>query len=604
MIKIILVLLAIGAVLAIVGGIFFGILKVFDGVFSGTKGFTAYVLGRKGAGEKPFIPAELDLRGNPLPKVDSERVALSSYKPTVWVTPLPVKLEFIDSGQEIFHTVAPTDKHVDIENLGELLKLAPAPTYERAFSILNENPQYPIELPTRPNPVPPPPPTGEPWRLDIAEPYFKPPLWDGPFAYFNKYVLAAYAEDISKVAAAKERLSELVQKVAERNEAVAALRSKAEENYQAAVAKQEGAYDTAQLEYVKCVSDYEAQVTKAKNLALALKTASEAEGAEGLLKRIMLTLCSISLPSFVSREYEAKFDEETGILIHEHRFPDLNSLQWFKQVNLKSGPTKKPVNQKEAKFAIGYLYPALSLRLASELIRTDTDGLVKGIAVNGWCQYTEKSTGHTKRAYCSSMFATRDQISNLNLSALDPIEAFKALKGLASRTIELAPIAPIIRLDTNDKRFVDAKEVLAKMNEGQNLASMDWEDFEHLCRELFERVFAGAGAEVKVTQASRDQGVDAVIFDPDPIRGGKIVIQAKRYTNTVDVSAVRDLYGAVMNEGAMKGILVTTSQYGPESYSFAKDKPLTLINGQELLGLLEEHGYKFRINLAEAKGML
>ena len=111
-------------------------------------------------------------------------------------------------------------------------------------------------------------------------------------------------------------------------------------------------------------------------------------------------------------------------------------------------------------------------------------------------------------------------------------------------------------------------------------------------------------AEVKVTQASRDQGVDAIIFDPDPLRGGKIVIQAKRYTNTVDVSAVRDLYGTVHNEGAIKGILVTTSHYGPDSYSFAKDKPLTLLDGPPLLGLLEQHGYKFRIDLAEAKRLL
>lgn len=36
-----------------------------------------------------------------------------------------------------------------------------------------------------------------------------------------------------------------------------------------------------------------------------------------------------------------------------------------------------------------------------------------------------------------------------------------------------------------------------------------------------------------ITQASRDGGVDAIAFDPDPIRGSKIVIQAKRYTNTV-----------------------------------------------------------------------
>jgi len=130
---------------------------------------------------------------------------------------------------------------------------------------------------------------------------------------------------------------------------------------------------------------------------------------------------------------------------------------------------------------------------------------------------------------------------------------------------------------------------------------MDWEDFEHLIREVFEAEFKATGGEVKVTQASRDGGVDAIAFDPDPIRGGKIVIQAKRYTNTVGVSAVRDLYGTVMNEGATKGILVTTADYGPDAYSFIKDKPLTLLNGANLLYLLEKHGRRARIDLKAAK---
>jgi restriction system protein len=123
-------------------------------------------------------------------------------------------------------------------------------------------------------------------------------------------------------------------------------------------------------------------------------------------------------------------------------------------------------------------------------------------------------------------------------------------------------------------------------------------------REVFEKEFARDGGEVKVTQASRDGGVDAVAFDPDPIRGGKIVIQAKRYTNTVGVSAVRDLYGTVMNEGATKGILVTTADYGPDAYEFAKGKPLTLLNGSNLLSLLEKHGKRAKIDLKEAKRVL
>jgi restriction system protein len=117
----------------------------------------------------------------------------------------------------------------------------------------------------------------------------------------------------------------------------------------------------------------------------------------------------------------------------------------------------------------------------------------------------------------------------------------------------------------------------------------------------WERELSAHGGEVKVTQASRDGGVDAVAFDPDPIRGGKIIIQAKRYTNTVDVSSVRDLYGTVMSEGATKGVLVTTSSFGPDAHRFAKDKPITLMDGNNLLFLLAKHGHQARIDLAEAK---
>ncbi len=59
-----------------------------------------------------------------------------------------------------------------------------------------------------------------------------------------------------------------------------------------------------------------------------------------------------------------------------------------------------------------------------------------------------------------------------------------------------------------------------------------------------------------------------------------------------------------MNEGATKGILVTTADYGPDAYDFAKNKPLTLLSGGNLLHLLEKHGHKVRIDLREAKQIL
>jgi hypothetical protein len=63
------------------------------------------------------------------------------------------------------------------------------------------------------------------------------------------------------------------------------------------------------------------------------------------------------------------------------------------------------------------------------------------------------------------------------------------------------------------------------------------------------------GLDTKLTQASRDGGVDCVAYDPRPILGGKVIIQAKRYKNTVGVSAVRDLFGGSdHNEAGQKSL--------------------------------------------------
>ncbi len=199
-----------------------------------------------------------------------------------------------------------------------------------------------------------------------------------------------------------------------------------------------------------------------------------------------------------------------------------------------------------------------------------------------------------------SLHVERDEFLSINLARIDPKACFRGLKGVAASGLhDLVPVAPILRIDTSDRRFVGTQNFTVE--HGTNIAAIGWEDFEHLVREIFEQEFGKAGGQVNVTRTTRDGGVDAVAFDPDPIRGGKTVIQAKRYTNTVDVAAVRDLYGTVLNEGANKGILVTTSTFGPDAYRFAKGKPLTLLDGQNLLHLLERHGHRAYIDLAEAK---
>ena len=144
---------------------------------------------------------------------------------------------------------------------------------------------------------------------------------------------------------------------------------------------------------------------------------------------------------------------------------------------------------------------------------------------------------------------------------------------------------PVLEFNMVDPRFIEEIDVLSSLDQRPNLMELSPTEFEALISNLFRAM----GLETRLTQASRDGGVDCVAYDPRPIFGGKVVIQAKRYKNTVGVSAVRDLFGTVQNEGASKGILVTTSGYGKAAFDFASGKPLELLDGSNLLHLLAEH---------------
>lgn len=150
---------------------------------------------------------------------------------------------------------------------------------------------------------------------------------------------------------------------------------------------------------------------------------------------------------------------------------------------------------------------------------------------------------------------------------------------------ELHPVKPIVTFNMLDPRFIEKGNVLSELDTRPNLAELSPSEFETLITNLFEKL----GLETRLTQASRDGGVDCVAWDMRPILGGKVIIQAKRYKNTVGVSAVRDLFGTLMNEGAAKGILVTTSSFGKAAHEFIANKPLELITGTNLLYLLKEH---------------
>lgn len=359
-------------------------------------------------------------------------------------------------------------------------------------------------------------------------------------------------------------------------------------------------------DWQKRKEEYDRQQAEMNIQILAKKKAYTEGDPQTIEEFCELVLSRSKYPANFPNEWNLEYQAGNKTLVIDYFLPSPEELPTLKEVKyvaskneLSEVPLQKPV--------INNIYDQLlyqiTLRAIHELYEADNVQFIESIVFNGWVRSINKGTGKEVTACVLSIQAARKEFQDIDLRHVEPKECFRKLKGVGSSKLHgLSPIAPILTLNKEDKRFISSYYV--DVDQSTNLAAMDWEDFEHLIRELFEQEFSKNGGEVKITQASRDGGVDAVAFDPDPIRGGKIVIQAKRYTNTVGVSAVRDLYGTVMNEGATKGILVTTADYGPDSYDFAKGKPLTLLTGANLLHLLAQYGHNAKIDLKAAKQIL
>ncbi len=346
-------------------------------------------------------------------------------------------------------------------------------------------------------------------------------------------------------------------------------------------------FESKQNEYNKSISDFK---NKCKN-----------NDIQAIEKYLQLVIKNSNYPETIINEFEVQFIGESGITIIDYCLPHPDTIPniiEYKLIKTRKEIIPKEMKKKEFEEFYENIIYQITLRTIYELFESDFHNKVQSIIFNGWVQGIDTSTGQDFNSCLLSVQVSKRKFSKINLSRVNPKDCFKSLKGISAGALKnLAPIKPIMNINREDSRFTESKNILAEINSIPNLAEMNWEDFEHLVRGLFEQIFSKDGGEVKVTQASRDGGVDAIAFDPDPIRGGKFVIQAKRYNNVVPVSAVRDLYGTMISEGAVKGIIVTTSYYGNDSREFVKDKPITLIDGSNLVHLFNDLGHNVRIQI-------
>ena len=332
----------------------------------------------------------------------------------------------------------------------------------------------------------------------------------------------------------------------------------------------------------------------------ALRSAYEAADRTAVIEYFTIVFDQEDLPEGIPTNFRVTYDPDSKQLLIEQELPLIEAIptealfRYVKRTDSVVSVDRKPADRKSLYANVLSQLALRSIRLA---LNADSNRVVEVFSFNGFVNTIDLRTGTKVKPTLISLTASRASMESIDFDLVDPAQCLRGLRALVSRNApELEAVRPLVQFDMIDRRFIDKVDVLSDLESRPNLAELTPSEFEALMTNLFEKM----GLETRLTQASRDGGVDCVAWDMRPVIGGKVVIQAKRYRNTVGVSAVRDLYGTMMNEGAAKGILVATTGYGDSAYEFVKNKPLELITGSNLLSMLEEYAHiKARIEFPQ-----
>ena len=417
-----------------------------------------------------------------------------------------------------------------------------------------------------------PRPQFAPGALAVAEPlpdpgYFRPPALSGP----QKLVPGARQRYQARLEEGRQQFDAAVQAHAARE---------AERQHQ---------LEQARAEHERAIAELEERLARQHAEVEEFKAAFEVGEPHAVVEYFALVLERSHYPEGFPQGFRLAYIPESRQLVIQYQLPGFSivpDLAEYKYVKTgdKIAQKVRPLRERQERYK--QAVSAVTVRTLHEVFEADRSQLAETIAFNGHVDTINNATGKQEYPCLVTLMATRDSFMDRDFTRVDPLACLLDLSASVSKNpADLAPVRPVLEFDMVDPRFVEEADVLTGLDQRPNLMELKPGEFESLITNLFTKM----GLETRQTLASRDGGVDCVAFDNRPIFGGKVIIQAKRYKNTVPVSAVRDLFGSVHNEGASKGILVTTSGYGRASFEFAKDKPLELLSGSHLLYLLKVH---------------
>ena len=147
-----------------------------------------------------------------------------------------------------------------------------------------------------------------------------------------------------------------------------------------------------------------------------------------------------------------------------------------------------------------------------------------------------------------------------------------------------APFFSIVFLLLAPLAFLNTRRKVKLLDQQTNLNSirqLHWKNFEEIVAEAYRRL----GYQVTEGGLGPDGGVDLELKK----NGDVSLVQCKQWkAHKVGVNVVREMYGVLVASNANEIIIICSGKFTQEAYSFAVDKPISLINGIELSALIRD----------------
>lgn len=313
---------------------------------------------------------------------------------------------------------------------------------------------------------------------------------------------------------------------------------------------------------------------------------------EAVAEFCTLVLDSSVYPAGFAHRTRALYRPEPKEIVVEYELPPQSVIpveRDFKYVQTRDEIVSVNRPDKDLKDRYARMIAQVALRTIHETMLATPASVTDVITFNGHVSTKDLATGQPIRPCLISVTAPRELFSTFVLADLDPVVCLRRLNALVSNhPYDLEAVRPVVDFETllSQYKFVEGMDAVAGLDSRPDLLDMTPTEFEHLVRQLFEAM----GMKSWVTQASKDDGVDAVAVNEDPVFGGLCIIQAKRYRSAVGVEPMRALAGVMEDKHATKGIMVTTSWVSKDGHDFAnRHGRIEVVECEQIKYLCKEH---------------